>query len=170
MPGARVGVFRDDGPPLWRRARADGSYASANDPRVLVGLGQADAVPRVRVVWPIGREEDWTDSAGGPVAHARRGHGREPGVTVEQKLSSGLVSVCLLLGAASANAAGGPRSVTVASLQAGQTEPTLLPVVLPDLGPRARVGPGAASRGVRGGDRGGGPGMAARPGASWAGS
>ena len=61
MPGARVGVFRDDGPPLWRRARADGSYASANDPRVLVGLGQAAAVRRVRVVWPGGREEDWTD-------------------------------------------------------------------------------------------------------------
>ena len=63
MPGARVGVFRDDGPPLWRRARADGSYASANDPRVLVGLGQAAAVRRVRVVWPSGREEDWTDLA-----------------------------------------------------------------------------------------------------------
>ena len=61
MPGARVGVFRDDGPPLWRRARADGSYASANDPRVLVGLGQAAAVRRVRVVWPSGREEDWMD-------------------------------------------------------------------------------------------------------------
>ena len=39
MLGARVGVFRNAGPPLWRRARADGSYASANDPRVLVGLG-----------------------------------------------------------------------------------------------------------------------------------
>ncbi len=63
MPGARVGVFRDDGLPLWRRARADGSYASANDPRVLVGLGQAAAVSRVRVVWPGGREEDWTDLA-----------------------------------------------------------------------------------------------------------
>ena len=61
MPGARVGVFRDAGPPLRRRARADGSYASANDPRVLVGLGQAAAVRRVRVVWPSGREEDWTD-------------------------------------------------------------------------------------------------------------
>ena len=60
MPGARVGVFRDDGPPLWRRARADGSYASANDPRVLVGLGEAVSVRRVRVVWPSGREEDWT--------------------------------------------------------------------------------------------------------------
>ena len=61
MPGVRVGVFRGDGPPLWRRARADGSYASANDPRVLVGLGRAAAVRRVRVVWPSGREEDWTD-------------------------------------------------------------------------------------------------------------
>ena len=61
MPGARVGVFRRDGPPLWRRARADGSYASANDPRVLVGLGPSATVRRVRVVWPSGREEDWTD-------------------------------------------------------------------------------------------------------------
>ena len=24
---------------MWRRARTDGSYASANDPRVLIGLG-----------------------------------------------------------------------------------------------------------------------------------
>ena len=61
MLGARVGVFRDGGHPLWRRARADGSYASANDPRVLVGLGGADTVRRVRVAWPSGREEDWTD-------------------------------------------------------------------------------------------------------------
>jgi enediyne biosynthesis protein E4 len=63
MLGARVGVFRDKGPPLWRRARADGSYASANDPRVLVGLGDAAAVPRIRVVWPGGRVEEWTDIA-----------------------------------------------------------------------------------------------------------
>ena len=61
MLGARVGVFRDGGPPLWRRARADGSYASANDPRVLVGLGDAAIVRRVRVVWPSGREEEWTE-------------------------------------------------------------------------------------------------------------
>ena len=60
-PGTRVGVFRADGPPLWRRARADGSYASASDPRVLVGLGRDADVRRVRVVWPSGREEAWTD-------------------------------------------------------------------------------------------------------------
>ena len=61
MLGARVGVFRDVGAPLWRRARADGSYASANDPRVLVGLGEATTIDHVRVIWPGGREEVWTD-------------------------------------------------------------------------------------------------------------
>ena len=61
MTGARVGVFRDDGPVLWRRARSDGSYASASDPRVLVGLGASSSVTRVRVVWPSGRVEDWND-------------------------------------------------------------------------------------------------------------
>ena len=62
MLGARVGVVRNVGPTLWRRARADGSYASANDPRVLVGLGEAATVRRIRVIWPSGREEDWTDT------------------------------------------------------------------------------------------------------------
>ena len=61
MLGARVGVFRDGAPTLWRRARTDGSYASANDPRVLVGLGEAATVRHIRVIWPSGHEEDWTD-------------------------------------------------------------------------------------------------------------
>ena len=39
--GARVEVTRKGAPTLWRRVRADGSYLSANDPRVLVGLGDA---------------------------------------------------------------------------------------------------------------------------------
>ena len=61
MVGARVAVIRADGRTIWRRARADGSYASANDPRVLVGLGVSADAPRVRVVWPSGRTEEWTD-------------------------------------------------------------------------------------------------------------
>jgi hypothetical protein len=61
MVGARVAVIRSDGSMLWRRARADGSYASANDPRVLVGLGPAAESPRVRVIWPSGRIEEWAD-------------------------------------------------------------------------------------------------------------
>jgi hypothetical protein len=59
MLGARVGIIREAAPTLWRRARADGSYASANDPRVLVGLGPSAAAPRVRVIWPSGRVEEW---------------------------------------------------------------------------------------------------------------
>ena len=59
MVGARVAVIREGGPTLWRRARADGSYASANDPRVLVGLGPSASTPRVRVIWPSGQTEEW---------------------------------------------------------------------------------------------------------------
>ena len=60
LVGARVTVFRADGRTIWRRARADGSYASANDPRVLVGLGDSTSAPRVRVQWPDGRLEEWS--------------------------------------------------------------------------------------------------------------
>ncbi len=61
MLGARVGVFLDVEPVVWRRARADGSYASANDPRVLVGLGSSASIAKVRVVWPDGQTEEWTN-------------------------------------------------------------------------------------------------------------
>ncbi len=61
MVGARVGVVRADGAMLWRRARADGSYASANDPRVLIGLGTSAKPVRVRVIWPDGKTEEWSD-------------------------------------------------------------------------------------------------------------
>jgi hypothetical protein len=60
MVGALVTVTRQDGSSLWRRARSDGSYASANDPRVLVGLGTSDAAVQVRVTWPNGRAETWS--------------------------------------------------------------------------------------------------------------
>jgi hypothetical protein len=60
MLGARVQVIRGDGVSLWRRARADGSYASASDPRVLAGLAHTAASPEVRVSWPDGRIETWT--------------------------------------------------------------------------------------------------------------
>ena len=63
MLGARVEIVRLDGPSLWRRARSDGSYASANDPRVLVGLGDMAAPPAVRVRWPGGAAEEWTGVA-----------------------------------------------------------------------------------------------------------
>ena len=60
MVGARVEVMREKRGSLWRRARADGSYASANDPRVLVGLGDHAGPVNVRVRWPTGRTEMFT--------------------------------------------------------------------------------------------------------------
>ena len=60
--GARVTITTSEGITISRRARADGSYGSANDPRVLVGLGAAAAGPvKVQVLWPSGRSEEWSD-------------------------------------------------------------------------------------------------------------
>jgi hypothetical protein len=59
MLGARVEILRTGAPALWRRARSDGSYASANDPRVLVGLADSIEQPRIRVHWPDGKTEEW---------------------------------------------------------------------------------------------------------------
>ena len=57
--GAQVEIVISKNSFLWRRARTDGSYLSANDPRVLVGLGGAAAVETVRVRWPDGTVEEW---------------------------------------------------------------------------------------------------------------
>jgi enediyne biosynthesis protein E4 len=56
--GARVAVTAAVGRTRWRRARADGSYASANDPRVLVGVGSNTSPVTVRVIWPDGSVEE----------------------------------------------------------------------------------------------------------------
>ncbi len=61
MLGARVQILQANGTSRWRRARSDGSYASANDPRVLAGLGDATEPVTVRVTWPSGRPETWTN-------------------------------------------------------------------------------------------------------------
>jgi enediyne biosynthesis protein E4 len=76
MVGARVAILRSTGPTLWRRARADGSYASANDPRVLAGLGASLEKPRVRVTWPGGLTEEWTDVAVDRYTTLTEGSGR----------------------------------------------------------------------------------------------
>ena len=63
MLGARVEVVREGKPSLWRRVHTDGCYASANDARVLVGLGAETRVKAVRVHWPDTRVETWTTVA-----------------------------------------------------------------------------------------------------------
>ncbi len=57
--GAKVGVVRPGAPTLWRRAHTDGSYLSASDPRVHIGLGTKADVEAVLVEWPSGRREAW---------------------------------------------------------------------------------------------------------------
>jgi hypothetical protein len=76
MVGARVAVMLANGSTVWRRARADGSYASANDPRVLVGLGESAAPVRVRVIWPSGRVETWSDVPADRYTTLREAEGR----------------------------------------------------------------------------------------------
>jgi hypothetical protein len=76
MVGARVGVMRSNAPTLWRRSRADGSYASANDSRVLVGLGGTSRIDKVRVEWPDGTAEEWTDVPVDRYTTLKEGEGR----------------------------------------------------------------------------------------------
>jgi hypothetical protein len=76
MLGARVEVTRKQGPTLFRRVRSDGGYGSANDPRVLVGLGESTEVPGVRVRWPDGRSERWADLSIDRCTTLREGSGR----------------------------------------------------------------------------------------------
>jgi hypothetical protein len=61
MLGAQVEIVRPHAPSLWRRVRTDGSYCSARDARILGGLGKASAVSAVRVHWPDGQRETWTE-------------------------------------------------------------------------------------------------------------
>ena len=59
MLGAQVDVTTSKGNVLRRRARTDGSYLVANDPRVLIGLGMTNQIKSVRVRWPNGTIEEW---------------------------------------------------------------------------------------------------------------
>jgi len=76
MLGARVEIVREGAASLWRRARADGSYASANDPRILAGLGDSADSPRVRVTWPGGRVETWNNVPVDRYSTLREGGGK----------------------------------------------------------------------------------------------
>jgi hypothetical protein len=74
--GAKVAVYRKGAKPLWRRVRTDGSYGSANDSRILLGLGKATRVERVRVDWPSGRTEMWSSPPIDQYTTLEEGHGK----------------------------------------------------------------------------------------------
>jgi hypothetical protein len=73
--GARV--VMEASAPMWRRVRADGSYASSNDPRVIFGLGSREPGPvTLRIIWPDGSEERWSGLASGRYHTLRQGRGQ----------------------------------------------------------------------------------------------
>lgn len=74
--GARVVVYPQKGTPLWRRARTDGSYASAHDPRIMVGLGYSAKFGSLRVHWYSGRIEEWQDVRTDRYTTLREGQGK----------------------------------------------------------------------------------------------
>ena len=55
--GARVTALLADGRRLTRTASSAGSYLSSNDPRVHFGLGPAEEVERLEIVWPSGKRQ-----------------------------------------------------------------------------------------------------------------
>lgn len=79
MLGARAGITRPDGRTYWRRARSDGGYASANGPRILVGLGAAADITRVTVRWPDATEETWDGIPADQWGILKEGSGRDGG-------------------------------------------------------------------------------------------
>jgi hypothetical protein len=77
--GATVELHRPGKPVLRRRARSDGSYASANDPRVLFGLGDTPQVTKVVVRWPSGKVEEFKDLPTGVYTTLKEGVGAKGG-------------------------------------------------------------------------------------------
>lgn len=75
--GARASVKLAGGKTLWRRARSDGSYGSANDPRVLLGLGKAHGEREVLVAWTDGSQERWPALASGSYHRLCEGGGEK---------------------------------------------------------------------------------------------
>lgn len=76
--GALVVARREGAPDLWRRVAGDGSFASANDPRVLLGLAEGQKVTQIEVIWPDGTQEIWDAPPVGRYTTLKQGNGRVP--------------------------------------------------------------------------------------------
>jgi enediyne biosynthesis protein E4 len=74
--GARVRLRRGQAADLLRHAHADGSYASASDPRVLFGLAGGADLTRIEVRWPDGADEEFGPPGLRRYTVVRQGTGR----------------------------------------------------------------------------------------------
>ncbi len=59
--GTRTIAALADGRRIARRSRADGSYCSARDSRVILGIGEQADIARLDVAWPGGARSAWLD-------------------------------------------------------------------------------------------------------------
>jgi len=73
--GAKIGVFRQGLPTLWRHAHTDGSMLSASDIRVHFGLGENPKIDAVVVHWLDGRKERWEKIRADRMVTLRQGSG-----------------------------------------------------------------------------------------------
>ena len=73
--GAQLEVFLEDGSVLWRQVKTAGSYGSASDPRLIVGLGGDGRVAKVRVHWPPDEQEEFYRPDRRPIQRAGQGGG-----------------------------------------------------------------------------------------------
>jgi hypothetical protein len=60
--GARV-VLEAAGLKQTRFAKGGGSYASSSDRRLVFGLAKTDKIDRLTVIWPDGKQQEWTGLA-----------------------------------------------------------------------------------------------------------
>lgn len=72
--GAVITLIRDDHR-VYGSVQPEGSYLSSNDPRVHFGLGSAESVEDVRVLWPTGEIEEFGDFNNGSFVTLRMGDG-----------------------------------------------------------------------------------------------
>jgi hypothetical protein len=77
--GARAVVTLPGGVLRSRRVRADASYLSANDPRVLLGIGDAGRIEGIEVQWPDGRVERHDPAEVGAYSTLEQGRGAVEG-------------------------------------------------------------------------------------------
>jgi len=61
LVGATVQLLRDGQAPLYRRVKRGASFASSNDARVLFGLGSSSAPVSLKITYPGGISETWSD-------------------------------------------------------------------------------------------------------------
>ena len=74
--GYKLSSEEHSAPDLVRYAHADGSYASASDPRVVFGLGGGAVATGLEVRWPDGTREALAAPPIGRYSVVREGSGR----------------------------------------------------------------------------------------------